>query len=341
MEDHLSKANGSGSGETLSPAAPSHRLVAAARIAAYIVLGAGLIIPMVQFQVQTRRNVRKAAKFDAKYPDWTPAVATDGGPQRPKSHKGAIGRWAKAVRAFWNGENIYRKKEQATGGADSGGGSRIWLHPNTPFTLILLTPFAYMPAETTAFCWSLLKLIAIVASVLMLRDIASHTHQRPPDWVIGLGLVWTITMIGGDIVHGNTNIFVLAAVVFHLWLYRRGFDIWAGAPLALAICLKMTPAIFLLYWAYQRNWKLLIGAIAGLAIMGILIPAVAIGPNHYATLTQSWLENLIVPGLFKGAWYPVHINQSISGVFSRYFLEGPNGNIFWNPDDNPYETQEM
>ena len=160
-----------------------------------------------------------------------------------------------------------------------------------------------------------------------------------PDWVLGLALLWSMLLIVDDIQHGNTNGFVLGAIVFHLWLYRRGRDLAAGASLALAICLKMTPALFLLYWLYQRNWKLLAGAVIGLCLFGVIVPAAAVGPARYATLTRTWCDNMIRPGLVEGGWYPEHINQSLSGVAGRYFLAGRNGDIYWGPDDDPhYQT---
>ena len=330
--------------ETPLTDAPKKRTVQIVlRVAAYIVLVGALITPVVQFQIQTRRNLRRAMRFDSKHPGWTGQDAAGRKLKRPKGHKGAIGRWRKAVRPFWAGENIYRKQEELSGGADAPSDPRkprVWLHPNMPFVVILLTPFAHLSVEEMAICWSILKLIVLAASLLMVARLAGHTNRRIPDWVLALGAAWSILMMADDTLHGNTNVFVLGAVVFHLWCYRRGRDWLAGIPLALAICVKMTPAIFLLYWAYQRNWKLLAGTAVALMVFAVIIPAAAVGPDHYATLMQSWGENLILPGLIKGAWYPIHINQSISGVFSRYFLDGQNGDIFWNPDDNPYSMQD-
>ncbi len=324
------------------PDDPSRRRsVRIARTCIYVALIAAMLAPVAQFQRKTLRNHRKAAQFDAKNPAWTPAVAEAGGPSRPKQHAGAIGRWRKAVRQFWTGKNIYLAVP--SGGRNSNLHPRdksVRLHPNMPFVLILMTPLAYLPVGAMALSWNILKLAMIVATVLMAAELVAHKDKRPADWIIALGLAWALLPIIGDMQHGNTNVFVLGAVAAHLWLFRRGRDLAAGAVLALAICLKMTPAIFVLYWLYQRNWKLLAATVAGLVIFAVVIPAAAVGPAHYATLTQSWLDNLIVPGLVKGAWYPIHVNQSLSGVMSRYFLEGPSGNIFWNPDDNLYEVQD-
>jgi hypothetical protein len=210
-----------------------------------------------------------------------------------------------------------------------------------PFIVILLTPFAYLPLGAAIVSYNVLKLAAIVAAIWMMIRVANHDGLKMPDWVAGLGVLWAVKFILGDIQHGNTNDFVLAAIVLHLWLYRRGHDWASGTALAMAICLKMTPALFVLYWLYQRSWKVLAGTLVALAVFAIVVPVVAVGPSRAAELTGTWLDNLIIPGLVKGEWYPIHINQSASGVLGRYLLGGGQhgGDIYWNPDDNPYDRQ--
>ncbi len=307
------------------------------RTAVYLVVIATMIVPVIQFQTKTVQNERKGEKFLRENPGWTLKAAKAAGLDTPKYTKGALGRWTKAVPAFWAGDNIYRSKEDLQAAADSEeeeGGTV--LHPNMPFVLILLTPFACLSPIWAALAWNIAKLASLLASLLMIAELAGHQGRKIVDWILALGFAWAITLLMSDIQHGNTNIFVLLAVVLHLWMFRRKSDLGAGAALALAICLKMTPAIFVLYWLYQRQWKLLVWTLVSLVVFAIVIPAAAVGPSHYLTLMDNWLNNLIFPGLIKGAWYPIHINQSLPGVFSRYFLEGPNGNIFWNPDDELY-----
>jgi hypothetical protein len=250
---------------------------------------------------------------------------------KPKGEtKGAIPRWLQAVDPLWQGKNIYSV-------GDPNDESTVHLHPNMPFVTILLTPLAHLPPMAVAVIINLLKILLVFASIRMLWEVASQQGQRPALWVVALGVLWAILSIAADIQHGNTNIFVLAAISLHLWLYRRGREGLAGGALALAICLKMTPALFVLYWLYQRGWKVLGGAVVGLATLAVVIPAAALGPVHAASLTREWLNNLILPGLVRNSSYPVHINQSLPAMMNRFFQpEGsPAGNLWWNPDDVP------
>ncbi len=294
-----------------SPLPDDHKgrhLVRRLRIAIYILIAAALVAPVLQYHFSLAGRLE----------------------ENPAAHKGAIERWRRAVEPFWSGEDIY-----ATEGPHR-------LHPNMPFVVILLTPLAKLPMLTMSLAINLAKVAAIIACLLMVARLAAHHGQRICDWVLALGFAWAYLSILADIQHGNTNIFVLFLIVLHLWLYRRGWDIPAGAALALAICLKMTPALFVLYWLYQRNWRLVLAtAVGGLICVGA-IPLFALGADRFAVLTGSWMQNLILANTVDGAWYPIHINQSLSGVVSRLFLDGAGGDAFYNPDDYAvYGTQPM
>jgi hypothetical protein len=85
--------------------------------------------------------------------------------------------------------------------------------------------------------------------------------------------------------------------------------------------------------------------LGGCAVAGVLfvavIPAIFVGPSHNYELTRTWLDNLIFSSL-GGAWYPVHVNQSLPAVIGRYLLGDQQGaNYLWNPDDNPEGISEF
>jgi hypothetical protein len=315
------------------PGGPLHRRTAALLRAGYLILAGWVIAAAVQFQYLTMRQAGKAAPPPASQARGRAGASASQEQLPEKATKGAIGRWRKAVRHFWAGENIYLPVGQAVQGG-------VALHPNMPFVVILLTPFAYLPIWAMALGFNLLKLATIAAAVFLCVRLAGQANWRTPQWAVLLALLWSVKPIVADIQHGNTNVFVLGALALHLWLYRRGWDLASGAALAPAVCLKLTPALFLGYWLYQRNWRLLAGAVAALLLLVAVIPPAAVGPAHGLELTRTWWDNLVVPGGVEGSWYPIHVNQSIIGVVGRYFLDGPGGDIFWGPDDNPYSSQK-
>ena len=328
-----------------------------------VILAVSLIVPAVQYQTELAKYQHKWHDFQAAYGGHPPENIA-----WPARSRGVLSRWSRAVEKFWQGRNIYLSytahqegTPRGTGleASDPGPGGEIWLHPNMPFTVILLTPFACLPASLGAAIWNVLKILTFLASLWMVADNLNHKgdkgHEvsgkgtgRIPAWLLGLAVLSCLPPVILDLQHGNTNLFVLGAIVLHLWLFRRGRDVAAGAALALAICLKMTPAIFLLYWLYQRNWRLLASAAAAMLLALTVIPMLACvgiagglegGIAHWRMLTGTWLNDVILPGLLRGATYPTHINQSLTGLLDRLFLAGSDGNIFYSPDDYRYADQ--
>ena len=340
------------------------------RLAAYVAFVAMLLVVCVQYHQLMGRTLGRAEEADGAYHTALAAYRAD--PDDPAKRakvlrtmtavrvvertKGAIPRWSGAVRQFWAGENIYKPLRGAGIGDPLTGellpgqtppsppeltpGPTIehitrrpdQMHPNMPFVVILLTPFAYLPLQVCVAAVNSLKILALVASIFAAASAANNRRHRMDEWVVGLAVLMAVPLILSDFQHGNTNLFVLAAIAVHLWLYRRGHDLAAGAALAMAVCLKMTPALFGLYWLYQRNGKLLAGLIVTLGVAAIAVPILAVGPARYGELTGSWLDNLILPALLKGRPFPQHINQSLPGVFWRLMMHG---NIYYNPDDAP------
>ena len=162
-------------------------------------------------------------------------------------------------------------------------GQSVHLHPNIPVVPILLTPLARLSPRAAAAIVNLLKILLVLASLRMLWEVAAHKLQPPAAWAVALGVLWAMLAIVADVQHGNTNTIVLAGISLHLWLYRRGRDLLAGSSLALAICLEITPALFVLYWLYQRNWKLLGGVLIALVVLGVIIPAAALDLRTHAS----------------------------------------------------------
>jgi hypothetical protein len=307
----------------------------AARVAGYVLVLGAILTSIIQFGYSNARQHRLAASFDAQHGRLTEQELAARNLERPKGSMGAIPRWRKAIGEFWAGADIYKPHA----GPDEDKAGETALHPNMPFVVILLTPFTWLPPVASAWALGFLKGAVILAALWALVRVTSPRGARPADWVVFLGALWALAALLGDIRHGNTNTFVLGAIALHLWLFRRGRDIWAGASLALAVCLKMTPALFGLYWLYQRNWRLLVGLVAAMALFVAVVPSAAVGPGRAGQLLGDWWNNLIVPGLVKGQWYPQHINQSLPGTVGRYVLSGPGGNILWGPDDRAYEEQ--
>ncbi len=306
---------------------PLARKDAWVRQAAYVAIALLFLALVYQFHRGTIKQIRKAAEAQA-------AGVTEG----VKQHKGAIGRWRFDVQQFWKGQNIYLAPQPPGQEVDRPNDAWQAKHPNMPVVVMMLTPFYALSPPMTALAWNVLKLAALVAMVLMTVAVVNHDDRRMPDWAALLAFLAAANFLVADFQHGNTNVFVAAAVVGHCYAWRRGHDLLAGVILALAICLKLTPALFVLYWLWQREWKLLASTLVALTAL-ILSPALLTGWSFYAESMDTWWGSTVAPGLTGGQWYPASINQSIPGMVARYFLGGDNGNFLWAPDDEPVPSE--
>ena len=214
--------------ETPIPANPAkRRLVTVLRIAVYALFFATMIIPIVQLESTVLRNQRKARQYDTRLQE-NRLTEKDIRKGRPKATKGAVNRWRTAVHEFWDGKNIYLSQEQNAGltataetssDADEDEAGSVALHPNMPFVVILLTPFLYLPMWAGGLLFTIVKVLVVLVAILAAVRVIDHRELRMPDWIVGLGVVWWLTGMTGDIQHANTNGFVLGAIVFHLWFY--------------------------------------------------------------------------------------------------------------------------
>lgn len=247
---------------------------------------------------------------------------------------GALGRWRNDIQAFWKGENIYlpipSTGQQVTGERDG------WPveHPNMPLVVVLLTPFVLLPAPAIAGVYALIKLIAWVVSLLMVLQLISAKHRLLGGGAALLAFVAAWKFFNGDISHANTNIFTAFFIVLHLWLYHHKHDIAAGTALAMAICLKLTPALFAVYWLYQRQWKLLITSGVAFIIL-TLSPALILGWQRLVEDLLSWWTYVIRPATLGGSWWPTNNNQSLHGMIARLFIGGLRGNYLMDVDLPP------
>src|SRR5690606_31193025 len=125
-----------------------------------------LLIPVIKFESDTLRTLRRAeaARLRGEEPD--------------KTWRGAIGRWARDIEAFWDGENIYLPMLPPGEAETRDRAGWPALHPNMPVVVVLLTPFVLMPPAAMALVFALAKMAAWLAAILMGMRVALHDGRR-------------------------------------------------------------------------------------------------------------------------------------------------------------------
>src|SRR5205823_7431226 len=106
-----------------------------------------------------------------------------------------------------------------------------------------------------------------------------------------LGLILTSRFIDRELIECGPNLALVALtwLGIALWISRR--ELLGGISLGLAIALKCTPALFLLYFAWKRQWKMA-GVTLAAALLLTLAPLARMVPSSYALHMRTWLGSI-------------------------------------------------
>jgi alpha-1,2-mannosyltransferase len=216
----------------------------------------------------------------------------------------------------------------------SGGGLYSYIQPDPTNGLLGFTypPVAAMVmSPMTSFSFQtvvLLSSVAILASVVAvaLLTVRERLQIRRPQLVFVSGLAtaaaFTLQPISQTAAYGQVNVFLALLVVFDVFLLGRRNSRWAGVAIGLAMAIKLTPAIFLLYLVVSRQWRMLRVAILTAATATLLAALVA------PSATWEYFTSLLWDSSRVGV--PANTaNQSINGALARFTEPLPPDKIAW------------
>lgn len=185
-----------------------------------------------------------------------------------------------------------------------------YLYP--PLFAHLLAPLTFLPLPIASFLWTFGNCVAF-ALLFGLSFQSLNVKNSGPKcvWFIAF-----LPLLLGNLALGQVNLWIALLATFALTRDLERRTPWsAGLCLALAISIKLTPAVLLVHFAARRSWKLLAWCGGfGLALNGASF--LALGPDRVAIL-RGWFNEVVVNG-----WkfnFAVSGNQSLNGAFPRFF----------------------
>lgn len=141
-----------------------------------------------------------------------------------------------------------------------------------PWVAALLSPIArHFSAQSVMNAALLLNCALLVWSVFLARKIMAP--KAIPLWVwvgISLALLMTSATSVTALSLGQVQILVFTCCLLAFERYRAGAFYAAGAVLAFAACLKITPAAFAIVFLWDRNWRAILAFAAICAVVGVL-----------------------------------------------------------------------
>ena len=182
--------------------------------------------------------------------------------------------------------------------------------------------FGSTPYRRTGVFWLAINLLVLFT---ILRLLGTHVMGLPPsDWAvtllvpfIGLQLFWSWEFRLNQI--DCLTLLLIVACFVHWQQGRRNVP---GFWLGLAVLLKLTPALLIIWFALKRQFRTVAIAMVTVICAGPLGDLVAFGPSYAADWYRGWAEIAVVRGSHRGLildereveWR----NQSISAVAARW-----------------------
>ena len=197
--------------------------------------------------------------------------------------------------------------------------------PTPPVTLLAFAPLTWMSPPNAQFVWVCCKFFFATGIFLLALKMVRRTGVEPSVLALLLVLAVWLWPVLGDMQEGQTNLLMLLPLTAGLWLIQK--DDWPGQGLggllvALAICIKVTPIIFLIYLLWQRRFLASLGVLVGMGVWLLAVPGLAFGWHQNMLWLNQWVHIMILPYVEHGR-VEYYVGQSVPSFLSRLFRHVP------------------
>lgn len=178
-----------------------------------------------------------------------------------------------ASRLWLKGANPYDGEQiQAAFIAAHGGDQTVLLSVNPPGLFPLMSPLSALPYPAAQMTMIALSLLATVATVLIIANLAGIQLSRKRQGLLLLGVL-LLSPIHTSISQGQLTLFTLLLLTIALWGELRGKDFLIGVMLAVAVSLKpQMVVLFGPYYLLQGRWRVCAAGLVGtFGLLGISI----------------------------------------------------------------------
>lgn len=199
------------------------------------------------------------------------------------------------------------------------------LWPMPPFTIVLLAPFSLLSFPDAQFVWAFVKpaLIAMIfySALGMVRRMGVKIDPLPMGLIL---FIWLFPCIG-DIQEGQVNLLMLTPLAIGLWLIGRDTKVgsWVGGTLiGMAVAIKVTPIIFVIYFLWRRRWAAAAAIVLGV-IFWLYVPlSLFFGVPQAVAWNHQYFDVMIRPYLIHSA-VKVSSGESIPSFLYRLLVHAP------------------
>lgn len=203
-----------------------------------------------------------------------------------------------------------------------------------PIAAILFVPFTWMPLGTATAVLTIISTLLMVVSITIVLTglgvrVGPTSCSPGPQWwhrgVLATAIVATAIWLGAEPIwanfdFGQVNV-VLMTLVIADCVPRRTY--WPrGMLLGVAVALKLTPAVFLLYLLLRRNNRAALVAVASFLAATLMGFVMACNDSW-----QYWTHTVTDTDRIGGA--TLNTNQNLAGALARLPLDDHLRSVLW------------
>lgn len=168
-----------------------------------------------------------------------------------------------------------------------GGTTDVFLY--SPFVAFIITPLTYLPEFIPVFAFLILNLLLVFRLWWLIGEWLNIRMLTPllQKWWLGLTVFFLLRFVLHNFEKTQMNIVVLYLSVEGMYQILIKEKISGAFLLALGICLKILPIVFLPYLLYKKKIASSL-AIALACMVFLLIPATVIGFHFNNELLTGW-----------------------------------------------------
>lgn len=188
-----------------------------------------------------------------------------------------------------------------------------YIYPPTFAFLLLAVSWLSYPSASILFF--LLNFIALVFSIFL---IMKNLNPAKKYLILFLSLILNFRFLENHSNNNQVSFLLLALVLYSIWTKN---DLASGILLSLAIVIKLTPGIFLLYFFYKKEFKR-IGLTFLFLVVWVFLPF-SLGFDYNLNLLIDWIDMVLRNFMQNPEFRAWKNNQSLIATLAKYFL--PNG----------------
>ena len=195
--------------------------------------------------------------------------------------------YLQAASDLFGSENIFKKLY---------GNPPSLFYFGNPFLTTLLYPFSLLPIRIAALVWKLINLIALFRIFQLIDNRIFKPFLKKNQNVSAIVVLYVGSFFW---VYSNFHLQQLTIIILFLCLealnqiFYQNRKWFGGILLGLALCIKITPIVFLPYLLYKLQWRSFISSIA-IIVFAVLLPSLFLGWNSNLEIWDNWLGALAV-----------------------------------------------